>query len=83
MPPPYDVFISYKSDYKPWVEALARNLQAQGLSVWFDDWRKVAGDRVTLTLEVGIQQARDGILIVTPEAAESGWVQKEYDTMRR
>jgi hypothetical protein len=79
--PTYDVFISYKSDYKPWVETLARNLEAQGLMVWFDDWRKVAGDRVSIALEVGIQQAHAGILIVTPEAAESGWVQREYDTM--
>lgn len=79
--PRYDAFISYKSEYKPWVEALARNLERQKLKVWFDDWRKVAGERITVTLEAGIAAARSGILIVTPEAAESGWVQKEYDTM--
>jgi hypothetical protein len=79
--PTYDAFISYKSDYRAWVETLARNLEAQGLSVWFDDWRKIAGDPIATTLRSGIEQARAGILVVTPEAAESGWVQQEYESM--
>src|SRR4051812_29427250 len=79
----YDVFISYKSEYKPWVETLARNLEAQGLTVWLDDWRRVPGDRVDLTIEQALARARNGVLVVTPEAVGSGWVQDEYATMRR
>lgn len=81
VPDEFDVFISYKSEYKPWVESLAENLTAQGLTVWLDDWRKVAGDRVSLTLETALQKSKSGVIVVTPEAAQSGWVQKEYDTM--
>ena len=49
-PPPYDVFISYKSDYKPWVETLARKLPQttryakQQLNWWRDiSWHETIG----------------------------------------
>jgi len=77
----YDVFISYKSEYKPWVETLARNLERQRLTVWVDDWRKRPGDLIAETLDKAIGSSRAGVLIVTPEAVASGWVQEEYASM--
>jgi hypothetical protein len=79
--PEYDVFISYKSEYKPWVETLARNLSQQGLIVWLDDWRKRPGDLVAGTLDKAINNSKAGVLVVTPEAVASGWVQEEYASM--
>jgi hypothetical protein len=79
----FDVFISYKSEYLPWVEVLARNLERQGLSVWLDDWQRVAGRRVSQSLQAGLNEASAAILVVTPEAAQSGWVQSEYERMRQ
>jgi hypothetical protein len=81
MNPEYDVFISYKSEYKPWVETLARNLERQRLTVWLDDWRKRPGDLIAGTLDKAIGSSRAGVLIVTPEAVASGWVQEEYASM--
>ena len=77
----YDVFISYRSEYKPWVETLARNLERQGLTVWLDDWRKRPGDLITETLDKAMMDSRAGVLVVTPEAVASGWVQEEYASM--
>ena len=34
----YDVFISHRSVYKPWVEILARNLKVRGYEVFLDLW---------------------------------------------
>jgi hypothetical protein len=79
--PQYDVFISYKSEYKPWVETLARNLERQRLTVWLDDWRKRPGDLIAGTLDNAIKSSRAGVLVVTPEAVASGWVQEEYESM--
>src|SRR5580658_10185876 len=79
--PYYDAFISYKSEYKPWVETLALNLTRQGIRVWVDDWRKRPGDLIAGTLDQAIKNSRSGVLIVTPEAVASGWVQEEYATM--
>lgn len=78
----YDVFISYKSEYLAWVEALARNVERQGLTVWLDHWRRVPGNPVASSLERALHASRAGILVVTPEAAQSGWVQSEYEQMR-
>jgi hypothetical protein len=80
--PAFDVFLSYKSEYLPWVEVLARNLQRQGLTVWLDDWQRVPGDPVGRSLEDGLNASRAAVLVVTPEAAQSGWVQSEYEQMR-
>ncbi len=77
----YDVFISHKSDNKPWVEVLARNLKAQGFSVFLDKWELSPGESIIDGLYRGLVQSRNGILVVTPEAFESGWVREEYDQM--
>ena len=32
----YDIFISYRTTHADWVETLARNLKAQGYSIFLD-----------------------------------------------
>jgi len=77
-----DAFISYKSEYLPWVETLGRNLRRLGVSVWLDEWDRKPGDRISVSLQAALDASRAGVLVVTPEAAASGWVQDEYDRMR-
>ena len=79
----HDAFISYKSEYLPWVEILARNLRKLGVDVWLDEWHRKPGDRVSVSLQAALDASRAGVLVVTPEAAASGWVQDEYDRMRQ
>jgi hypothetical protein len=77
----YDVFLSYKSEHKLWVEVLASNLLLYGYRVWLDSWEVVGGSSFVRSLYEGIKQARRGILVVTPDAIHSGWVREEYEQM--
>jgi hypothetical protein len=56
-------------------------LSSQRLAVWVDDWRKIPGDSIAETLDKAIKSSRAGVLVVTPEAVASGWVQEEYASM--
>lgn len=77
----FDVFISHKSDCKPWVKVLAQNLKNQGYKVFLDEWELIPGKSIVDTLFNGLKQSRKGILVVTPGAFESGWVREEYSQM--
>ncbi len=75
----YDVFISHKSEYRPWTEVLAQNLKNQGYRIFLDSWEPAKN--IASEMYRGLYQSRKGILIVTPEAIESGWIREEYDQM--
>ena len=77
----YDVFISHRSDHKPWVETLARNLKTRGYDVFLDLWELVPGYNFADGLHKGLRRSRKGILVATPDAVDSGWVREEYDAM--
>jgi hypothetical protein len=77
----YDVFISYRFTQRDWAEALAHNLVAQGYKVFIDAWELYGGQHFTQVIEQALKASRCAILIATPEAADSGWVQHEYEMM--
>lgn len=77
----YDIFISYRFTQHDWAEALAHNLVAQGYKVFLDAWELYGGQNFTRVIENALKNSRCAILIATPEAADSGWVQSEYESM--
>ena len=77
----YDIFISYRTTRRPWVEVLADNLETQGYTVFLDHRELVPGANFTRSIFEALKNSRFALLIATPEAAESGWVQEEYDYM--
>jgi hypothetical protein len=77
----YDVFISHKSERKPWVELLGRNLKRVGLEVFLDKWDLVPGRSLATQLDDALRASRKGILVATPEIAGSGWIRDEYERM--
>lgn len=77
----YDVFLSHSSVNKPWVETLALNLRDQGLRVFYDAWDLVPGRDLNQQLEDALHSARSGVLVVSPEAYQSGWVRDEWSAM--
>ncbi len=79
--PSYDIFISYRTTRRPWVEVLADNLAAQGYKVFLDHRELVPGANFTRSIFDALKHSRLALLIATPEAAESGWVQEEYEYM--
>ncbi len=79
----YDIFISYRTTYREWVHTLATNLKNQGYKIFLDAWELVPGKDFANALYQGLNHSRCAILVATPDAAESGWVQEEYSQMLR
>lgn len=79
----YDIFISYRTTFGSWVETLAQNLKAAGYSVFFDKWELVPGQNFMPQLQQALKCASRGILVATPDASDSGWVQMEYEQMMK
>nr|VFJ97467.1 MAG: TIR domain-containing protein [Candidatus Kentron sp. LFY] len=77
----YDAFLSHRGENKPWVEALARNLQRAGHGVFLDIWNLVPGRSLAGQLDSALGHSGAGILVATPESLESSWVRDEYDKM--
>lgn len=83
MEPGYDVFISHKSEHKPWVEWLSRALQSCGRTVFLDIWNLVPGETWLEGLHRGLKSSRSAVLVATPEVVHSGWVREEYAILQR
>jgi len=76
----YDVFLSHNSRDKDRVRTLARQIQAAGLRVWYDEWIIRPGDDIYLAVERGLDSSRVLVLCLSPAALGSGWVDLERST---
>jgi hypothetical protein len=76
--PQFDVFLSHSSVDKPWVIKLKDDLLSYGVSVWLDRDEIRPGDLFGKALEQALNNSRAVVLIVSPEAITSGWVEEEY-----
>ena len=72
----HPVFISYSREDQAYARELAEYLPQQGLEVWLDD-RLNSGDRWWQTIVQNIQTCAAFILVMTPEAEKSPWVERE------
>jgi hypothetical protein len=75
-----DVFLSYSGRSRKHSEALAKELQALGVSVWVDREQIRAGASWEEEISKAIRDARVVAFLVDPHspAGSSGWVQREY-----
>lgn len=71
-----DVFISYSRNDSQFVSRLARNLEAAGLAVFFDQLID-AGASWADTLSKAIESARYLLVVLSPEALTSQWMRQE------
>jgi hypothetical protein len=78
----FDVFISHSSAQRAWVEAFASNLRLAGKSVFLDFWRLIPGRDWIDGLRTGLASCKSAILVVSPEALQSGWVREKYEVFR-
>ncbi len=76
-----DIFISYSSKDRAWVEGLARLLTAQGYRVWWDS-SLLAGHHFHRTIAEKLEAAHCVIVVWTEHAVESDWVLAEADRAR-
>jgi TIR domain len=78
----YDVFMSYSSEDKAVVGAVAERLRADGLRVWLDEWEIRAGDHIQAKIEEGLEHSRMLVLCMSAHAFGSDWAQLEAGTFR-
>jgi tetratricopeptide (TPR) repeat protein len=71
------IFISHASKDDGFVEDLRVALQAQGLQAWVDSRDLVAGNKLAPEIEQAIEEARQFIVVLSPETINSRWVRKE------
>ena len=76
----WDVFISHAwEDKESIARPLAEALRARGLRVWFDEFTLSVGDRLRRSIDRGLANSRDGIVILSPHFFAKEWPQKELD----
>ena len=70
------VFISYAREDQAYARELAADLRTHGLGVWMDD-RIDFGDRWWQTIVQAVRASAAVIVVMTPVAEQSEWVEKE------
>ena len=77
---PHDAFISHASEDKDsFVRPLANALEAEGLSVWFDEFSLTVGDSLRRSIDRGLASSRFGIVVLSSHFMTKEWPQKELD----
>jgi hypothetical protein len=75
----YDLFISYSSKDRAFVERLADALRRRGLKLWYDQWEMRPGDRLRDRINSGIASSRYFLVALTPSSVAASWVRTELD----
>ena len=69
-----DVFLSYSSADAQWVCTLKDTLQSRGIRVWMDQNEIRPGDLFAEALNQGIESCSCVLLVISPDAIRSQWV---------
>jgi hypothetical protein len=72
------IFISYSRRDIDFVQRLAKDLQANGIEVWYDLSGLEVGTRWGKEIQNGIQQSQYFLAVLSPNSIESEWVEKEF-----
>lgn len=73
----YDVFLSHSSKDKDFVRVLDRRLRAVGIRTFFDETDVPWGGNIPASIEQAVDNSRHLILVLSPDAVESEWVDME------
>ena len=76
----YDVFISYSPKDMPVVRELAERLKEDELRVWLDEWVIQPGDSIQQAIELGLENSRTLVLVMSKNTFASEWVTIERNT---
>jgi hypothetical protein len=77
--PRYDLFLSYASEDRGFVERLATDLGARGLAVWWDQPEVLGGDSIVASIEQGLTRSRRFAVVLSPASRQSRWVTSETE----
>jgi hypothetical protein len=77
-----DIFISYSSNDRPWVERFAKTLEAHGWSVWWD--RAIStGGSFNAEIRRELSAAKCAIVVWSEQSVDSEWVQAEASEAKK
>jgi hypothetical protein len=76
--PEYDAFLSYSRVDSAWASRLKTSLEDLGLKVWMDAVDLRPGDLFPTALANAIERSATVIVVLSPEALASVWVEREY-----
>jgi hypothetical protein len=71
------IFISYSKKDIAFARHLRALLEAEGFAVWMDEAKLVPSQRWWRTIESNIKSAAAFVIVMSPNAAESDWVERE------
>jgi len=71
------VFISYSSHDRGFVEQLAKDLMADGVTPWIDRWEMLTGESLTDKIGPAILENDYFVVVMSPSSVESEWVKRE------
>ena len=74
------LFISHSSKDKEFVFQLSKDLCALGHKPWFDDWEIKVGECIPSKIDRAIGEADYVIIVLSPDAVNSGWVEREWQS---
>ncbi|MEH2403854.1 TIR domain-containing protein [Nostoc sp.] len=78
----YDVFISYSTQDREWVQnKLLPDLEKQGLRIWVDFRNLELGDSFATEIEQAVQTSRKILLILSPDYLNDVWTQLEQSVL--
>lgn len=72
------IFLSHSSEDKEFVRRLFEDLRALGHSPWLDEWQIKVGDCIVSSIQDGLQSSDYIIVVLSPAAVASGWVEREW-----
>jgi DNA-binding response OmpR family regulator len=77
-----DAFISHATEDKvEFVRPLAEALQSAGANIWYDEFALRLGDSLRRSIEMGLRDARYGVVVLSRSFFLKEWTQKELDVL--
>jgi hypothetical protein len=74
------VFISHSSKDAQLARWIAVDIANKGFRPWLDEWEITAGESIPKRISEGIEECQAMIVALSPEAVQSGWVEREWHT---
>lgn len=78
----WDVFLSYRSVYRPWVLRLYDQLRHLGHEVFMDQFVLTTSAGLNAQLEDNLERSATAVLIWSSRSEESNWCNDEYEALR-
>jgi hypothetical protein len=77
-----DVFIAHATEDKPYVDPLVRELEAAGITVWYDRTSLEWGDDLRRSIDKGLVNCRYGIVVLSKAfLAKKKWTEYELSSL--